>query len=959
MKIRRFLSVLIATALGATCMAAGGAAPSVAAPRAVVVLDPDDNVAKVDWPTGVSYNELALNHRLATEVESQLEASCSVDVVLTRDASQDYVDREARKQAAIAADADVMVTLAFNSLYGVPWGFNAGQNGPEMYSRSQDVGFANAMLNRIQEYTGRPETRSTLRPVVTAANDPWYSEYGDLAFPWVHSETLFIDGNWDNALIEQRFDLIVDGVTAGILDQLNTLGSSCSAYPDVPSAEELGRLRNLGYQNFQSYGGDPISMSTGNFVTREATIALTGVGEQVIDTMVTYNAQSGLDSQVGHGWSFAYGTRTQFYADGSAAVFLEDGRTFIFDPDGDASWANSDPTPVLPSPDELAAVKAKGQSNFDTYGGGPVTRMPLRSGLRLNEQGESVPQWLPRDDAFGMLTAEDTSSVTWTSAAGDQTMVFAVDEETGSGRLVSITDRQGNTITLTYGDAGVLFPRLTTITDEAGQTVAVDTDENGRIIALTRPDGARWALAYDEAGDLVALTSPRGRHVTWEYDDAHRMTVATDAAGVVYLRNVYDGDGRVVEQYSSTGAKRTLVFDDAAGTTTYTDATGAVTVYHWNEFKQVTKVVDALSGETLTGYLPNSLTASETDPSGATVSYSYNDAGQVTETVDPVGSVTTTSYNESGDVTGTTYPGGEDDPTYTVGYEVDRQGLPVRMTNPDGGVVTNTYNDYGDITATTDELGNTTTFAYDERGNLVTTTNPVGEVTSYTFDLANRMTSMTTADGAVTSYTYDPDDNLTAVTHPDGATETYTFDLNNMLIGYVDQTGAATSYVYDTELNLVEITLPDGGVTRYVYDEERRLLSETDAMGGVTAYEVDPLGRTIATTNPRGFTTRTTYDPAGRVVAETDEAGFVTAYTRDPRGLVMSRTAPDGGVTTYAHDAAGRVTTETDPLGGVTRYSYDWRDQLTRVVDAAGNTGLVPMVVDFEGGAVPRLTCRL
>ena len=101
-------------------------------------------------------------------------------------------------------------------------------------------------------------------------------------------------------------------------------------------------------------------MSTGNFVTSEATIQLPGVGKQVIDATLHYNAQSAVDSPVGVGWSFAYGTHTQFYADGAAAVFLGDGRTYLFEPDGEPVWAGRDDRPALPSSMDLAGLREAG-----------------------------------------------------------------------------------------------------------------------------------------------------------------------------------------------------------------------------------------------------------------------------------------------------------------------------------------------------------------------------------------------------------------------------------------------------------------------------------------------------------------------------------------------------------------------------------------------------------------------
>jgi RHS repeat-associated protein len=867
-------------------------APVEAAARATVVLDPDNDVAHVTWPAYGLVTELPLNIRLANEVKTRLQDNCKANVVLTRDnPNVPTVPVATRRAVAEAANPDLMVTVAFNALTGSPWGVQT-DGGPRAYAPPEYAGFAAKFLNQVSAFTGRPSTLG----VGTAPLSPWYPGYSGLPFPYAQIEALFLDHNYDHEVIldpEGRgFGYIADGVTAAIQDELVARGLSCSKYPSRPSADELARLRNLGYQNFLRYGADPVSMSTGNFVTSEALFELTGVGSQVVDTTLHYNAQSGLDSQVGTGWSFAYGSYVQLFDDDSAGVTLADGRSFLFESNGSGGF-------VGPS------------------------------------------------DAYATLRYDGATALVWTSASGDESMGFALDEDTGRAALTWTRDRQGNTIRLAYNGTGDLFPKLSAITDQAGQTVAVATNSQGRITAFTRPGGAVWKLGYSNDGDLVRLESPAGRVKGFGYDSAHRMTSETGADGVVWLRNTYDQQSRVVKQTTSMGYTRTLVFDDAAKTTTFTDATGAVTVYHWNDLKQVTKVVDALGGVTLTEYTNTALTAAEVTPTGAKTSYVYNQAGLPTKVTDPSGAVQTLEYNNSGDVVKATDQGGPDGADRSTAFEVNAQGLPTKVTNPDGTTVTSVYNANGDVTSVTDELGQTTTIAYDSRGNTTAVTDPTGATFSYTYDTANRLTSAKDPLGAVTSYAYDADDNLTKTTYADATWEAWEYDANAQVVKWTDQRGAVTAYQYDTELNLLATTAPDGGVTKYGYDKENRLVKITDPLGHATGYSLDALGRPKAITDGRGNTTKTAYDAAGRVTAETDAAGFTTSYARDARGLATQVTNPDGGVTTAAYDAAGRITAVTDPLGAVTSYGYDWRDQVVSVTDPDG--GVVARAYDAAG----------
>jgi RHS repeat-associated protein len=871
MKLSRILSLALAFALVLSL----GLMPSPraeAARAAVIVLDPDDDIAHAYWPGEPEVRELELSYDLATQLKDRLETDCRSEVILTRAGSPGLVSRATRKAVAVDAAPDLMVTLAFNAYAGSPWGVRI-DGGPEAYARLQDVAFGDMMLAETAAYTGRAANG----PVGTAANLPWYPEYGDLNFPWVHLETLFLDHNYDYPVIQTAFDLVVDGVYAGIRDQMEAMGLTCgSPYPARPSAAELERLRDLGYQNYLRYGADPVSMSTGNFVTSEALFSLTGVGEQVMDFELTYNAQSGLDSPVGYGWVHPYASYTQLFDDDSAGVVLPDGRTFLFEPDGVGGFV------------------------------GP-------------------------DDAFATLTANgDGSVLTWRSSTGE-TRTFAMDPDTGRGHLTAVVSRAGEAVTLSYDGPGALFQRLSAVTDEAGQTVTVTTDGDGRITSFQRPDGAVWLFERSTGGDLVALTRPGGGVSRYDYDVEHRMTAQTAADGVTWLRNEYDVQSRVVRQTTAMGYARTLVFDDTAGTTTYTDAVGAVTVYHWNADHQVIKVVDALGQESVSTYLGNSLTGAESDSSGTVTSYEYDAAGQPVTVTDSAGGTVRHVYNSQGDLIETIDRLGQ-----STQHTVDAQGRPVATTYPDGSTATRVYDAHGDLVQETDQLGRVTAMTYDARGNLTSVTDPLGHTVSHTYDLANRQLTVTDQVGAVTAYEYDADDHVTAIKYADGSSESCVYDINGKPTSLTGQLGQTWTYEYDAELYLSARTAPDGGVTRYEYDREQRLTRIVQADGSTISYTLDALGRQVVRTDGRGQVAHTTYDAGGRVASQTDEAGFVTTYSYDARGLLIETTHPDGGIETIVRDQAGRVVSQTDPLGGVTSYVYDWQGDVVATTDPLG-----------------------
>ncbi|MFJ4209098.1 RHS repeat-associated core domain-containing protein [Paenarthrobacter sp. NPDC089675] len=854
-----------------------------AGPR--VVLDPDDDVAVTTGPSA-AMTELPQNVRLANEVAAMLTATCKADVLVTRpSASPRFISPQTRAAMAASHNPDLTVTLAFDALFGHPWGV-ASDGGTKAYTRggADDNAVTNSLIAQMPGYTGRPAKQAS-----SGATTPLpYAELASLSGAVAHLEALYIDHNFDRPVIDGGFASITNGVFTGLGKYLETKGFNCTnpttgGWPAKPSAAELAKWRNLGFHNYQAYGAEPVSYTTGNLIEKFPLFTLTGPGNQNLDLSLIYNSQDGRLSSTGAGVSFGLGARVQRFNDGSVLAVRGDGASYVFTGNGAGGFT----------------AEAGTRNTLSDAGNGQL--------VLASPDGES---WL-----------FDTSDVE------------------GIGELVKHTDRQGNATTLAYGPGTpeTQFQPLASITDAAGQTVAVGSDNLGRVTSFTHPDGRVWRLSYDAAGNLAVITEPDGRTRSLTYDGAHQLLTATDPLGVLYLRNEYDAAGRVVKQWDAQSNERVFTYDDAAKTTTYVDNEGNKTVYTRDDNYRVTRIMDAAGGTQDFSYDGNNNVTGHTDENGHITTYAYDAAGHVTSTTAADGTVTSHTYTPAGDLASSTDTGGPGGATRTTSFDNDARGLPVAVHLADGTIITNAFDGGGNLTASTDQLGNTTSYGYDRRGNLTTVTDPLGRTNSFAYDAANRVTGATDPRGNTTSYGWDAADRLVTQTDAAGGVTALSYDGNNHLTSTTGPTGAVTTYEWDTLFRVASVTNPDGGKTTYAYNREDELTRITNPLGAETSFELDPLYRITKTIDPLGGTWTRTRDKVGNPLTTTNPEDGTTSTTYDVLNRVTSTTDPTGAKTEYTLDGVGRTTAVTDPAGGVRKFEYDAMDRLVKAVDQSGN----------------------
>jgi RHS repeat-associated protein len=863
-----------------------------------LAIDPDDDVGHAYWPGYGELREVVYNVRLAQETKERLERDrCRVDVLLTRDSDNvRWLDRDVRAGMARDFGAEMFVTFAFNALTGSPWGVE-GDGGSLVWSGSDadDRALGNELLNRIA-VLGRPHKWGGAHWVLP------YSEFTALPATYAHIETLYLDHNYDWPIIREGFDYIADATYSAVRAQLEAAGMYCGddphnppPYPAPPSAELLKRWRDLGYQNYQRYGADPVSFSTGNHVVQARLTRIPARGGLDWDLTLTYNSQDTRDDLFGYNWSFPYNARAQVYEDKSVTVALWDGRTYHYTPNGSGYAAPA----------------------------GVYDRL---------EKTDTGWQWI----------TPNAVTLTFSETVG------------GFGILTEWRDRNSNALHFTYDLSGqddwlegneVPRPGLIGIRNDAGHAIAVESS-GSHITRLSLWDGRAYTFEYDGEGNLTRVAGPDGQLRRFEYDERHRMTKEWDAEDILFLQSAYDDRDRVAEQIDASGVHSTLRYDVGARQTTFTDNAGNTEVYHWDDQNRVTGEQDAAGSSASNTYDANFNLTARTDANGNTTAYVYDDRGNVIVRYDPIPDnadyrtdVTRWAYDDHSRVISMTNALG-----YTWQYVYDVQGNLREAIAPDDSRTTAIYNAWGQPMSITDAEGRTTRYEYDNDGNLLKTIYPDLTFSTSTYDAAGRETAYTDANGHTVTFVYDARDNVTRITDPKmtlsffeydgndlltravnrrGDDRLYRYDENLKLIAERDEEGLWTYYGYDALYRRVVMTDTAGFVTRYAYNEAGKLITTTDPTGATTHYQHDANGNMIATTDALNHTTRMVYDAANRLKYLIDANGNRTEYCYNAEDQLVRAIGPRGEVTDYTYDPQGRLIAVKDPLGNITRYELD------------------------------------
>jgi RHS repeat-associated protein len=641
---------------------------------------------------------------------------------------------------------------------------------------------------------------------------------------------------------------------------------------------------NTGYEPWYPYVGGLANAVNGNLWYSKRDLSVQGRAFSLAIAR-SYNSLLGSTSgPIGNGWTFSYNEKLVVNGDQTVIWNAGDGAQYTFTPKG------------------------------TTGGYGP----PRGMSDRLVKNG---------DGSF-TLSHMDGSREDFTSA----------------GRLSTLTDKNGNHVTLTYDGSN----RLTTVADDSGKSLTLAYDASNRISTVTDPMNRQITYGYDGSSNLISVRDAMNFYENYTYA-AGKLSAIIDPVGK-RTNFTYDGSNRVSEIWLGLFQSGSVVWQfrqnaiaySTATTRTITNARGFTTTLTLNSFGNPTQASGPSIGSGCCDSKGNSSAfvwdgemnkIATTDGRGNSWATDYDYRSNIVSRTDPGGNVSMWTWTESN--YGTFYqvcPASQTNARgFTTAYVTDGNGNIVQITDARNDVSYRACTSLGFLNKSTDFRGYSTWYEYNANGYMTKTTDPLNDVTQHGYDAVGRRTTTTSPLGFATTTTFDLDDRATKVTDPLGNFTSFAYNARGDRTKTTDPNGFATFYgINVTNRRAQVVTDALGNQTTLSYDLWGNLLSGKDATNHVTTYAYDSYDRQTRVTSPLGYATSSRYDAGGNRIGRTDANGAATTFSFDKLNRLSSISYPGGTTVTYAHDKNSNPTSEAG-FGYTKTSAYDELDRVTSV----------------------------
>jgi RHS repeat-associated protein len=534
------------------------------------------------------------------------------------------------------------------------------------------------------------------------------------------------------------------------------------------------------------------------------------------------------------------------------------------------------------------------------------------------------------------------------------------------GKLLQISDPNGNTITLTY--TGGL---LTQVSDNFGKSLSIQYSNN-RISSVTDPKNQSVSYQYQN-GDLWKVTYPDTNFITYAYLN-HNLTDKYDTNNNLIGHWGYDNRHRVINYYGyikDSAHQEEINLTYQLGSTVVTRSTGTTT-YAIDVLDSI-RVVTEIDGCSTCGsvhkrfdYTLRLDLADVTSVDGGyeyTTRYIYDNPPNPWEQVGEVLQKTEALVWPEQRTTNYSYSHRTDDPflltqsTETIKSVVDTQ---------QNKVITLTYDTYGNILSRQEscyvfingvatQKTYTTAYQYNALGQLTQINGPrtdVSDITTLEYyantpgegNNRGQLKAVVNALNQRTEFSqYDANGNVGKIKDPNNVETQYTYDERNRVRTITNlSTTAQMQYFYDIRGNLDHVILPEGNQIIFSYNLANKVTEIRDNLGNKIQYQYDVEGNRTReeVKDPQGTLKKYldfTYDAYKHLKKIINPDANYTEYSYDGRGNRTAAKDPKNYTTTFTYDPLSRMKDMTQPLSIITHYGYDTNDNQASVTDPKGN----------------------
>lgn len=466
-----------------------------------------------------------------------------------------------------------------------------------------------------------------------------------------------------------------------------------------------------------------------------------------------------------------------------------------------------------------------------------------------------------------------------------------------SGLLISIANRHGSTLTLSYQNG-----KLYRITDQSDRFLEFSYNANGAVESMTDPSGQIYSYTYDVL-PFDSSTRPRLKSVSYP-DKTPSDTTDNPVLNYLYGEDTYvqqaDADSLTHYAYHLTGIidengdrYASFGFDHAgrANLTVHGTHDEDNTIGPKDNANRMDVVYNVVYGLNSTSWRAQTFNAQDKQ-----TNYAFNVTGTLrrASTVTGVASPNCAASNSA--------------------YTFDANGFSDRVTDWNGNVTDYTINTIGLETSRIEALGKP------EQRTVAT---------DWYADL--RLPEEIREEGRTVNFTYENGRIKTRI-ETDTTTHTVPYSTNGRTRQWTytyTYHDAAQSQVASVSVNGPRTDVNDTQV--YRYNTRGWLTESTNALNQTTRMlEHNLRGQPVRIQDPNGVVTLLEYHPRGWLEKRTVQSAagnVVTAYTYDDAGLLKTMQAPNGVTLTYTYDTAHRLRTVTNNAG----------EKLTLTLDEFGN----------------------